>query len=49
MQGAHKINYEVYCSKHEVRMRVERRREENHLQSQRLEATLYRNFLHGGI
>jgi hypothetical protein len=45
MHGAHNVCYATYCRKHEVRMRVERRREQEYIQSQRLVADLTRNQL----
>ncbi len=42
MHGAHGISYEVYCMKHEARMRVERRREKDYVESQRMVADLDR-------
>ncbi len=36
MQSAHGVCLELYCAKHEVRMKVEQRREEDYLQSQRI-------------
>jgi hypothetical protein len=36
MQSAHGVSLEVYCAKHEVRMKVEQRREQDYLQSQRI-------------
>ncbi|MGG0717349.1 hypothetical protein ABE096_07080 [Robertmurraya massiliosenegalensis] len=45
MVGAHRVNYATYCHKHDVRMRVERRREKEYAQSQRIVADLTRNQL----
>lgn len=42
MQSAHGIGYEVYKRKHEIRMQVERRRENDYIQSRRLIADLDR-------
>lgn len=42
MQAAHGVGYEVYSLKHDVRMEVEKKREEDYLQSQRLVADLDR-------
>ncbi|WP_174728173.1 hypothetical protein [Mesobacillus harenae] len=42
MQGAHGVGYEVYSQKHEVRMKVEQKREQDYLQSQRIVADLDR-------
>ncbi|MEH7324439.1 hypothetical protein V7200_15435 [Cytobacillus firmus] len=42
MQAAHGVGYEVYSRKHDIRMEVEKRREEDYLQSQRLVADLER-------
>lgn len=42
MHGAHKVSYAVYSQKHEVRMKVEMRRERDYLQSQRIVADLDR-------
>ncbi|GAA0326874.1 hypothetical protein GCM10008967_16750 [Bacillus carboniphilus] len=36
MQQAHGIGYEVYSQKHEIRMKVERKREKDYIQSQRI-------------
>jgi hypothetical protein len=40
MHSAHGIGFEVYCNKHELRMKVERRREKEYLKSQRIIAHL---------
>lgn len=39
MHQAHGIGYEVYCQKHEVRMKVEIRREKDYFQSQHIAMT----------
>ncbi len=36
MYGAHGVGYEVYQRKHDVRMRVEKRREQDYLKSRRI-------------
>ena len=36
MHGAHGVGYEVYRRKHDVRMRVEKRREQDYLKSRRI-------------
>lgn len=36
MHAAHGVCYEVYCSKHDVRMKVEKAREKDYLKSQRI-------------
>lgn len=36
MHGAHGVGYEVYRRKHDVRMRVEKRREQDYLKSCRI-------------
>lgn len=42
MHGAHGISYEVYSIDHEARMEVEKRRERDYLQSQRMVADIDR-------
>ncbi|WML50733.1 hypothetical protein RCG23_15830 [Neobacillus sp. PS3-34] len=42
MQSAHGVGYAVYSQKHDVRMEVEQRREEDYLKSQRIVADLDR-------
>jgi hypothetical protein len=49
MHGAHKVSYATYSRKHEVRMRVERRREKEYIQSQRLVADIDRKHLNRDI
>ncbi|EIJ77888.1 hypothetical protein MGA3_16096 [Bacillus methanolicus MGA3] len=44
MQAAHGVGYEIYCRKHDVRMRVEKKREKEYLKSQRMVADLVRKF-----
>jgi hypothetical protein len=36
MHGTHGVGYEVYRRKHDVRMRVEKRREQDYLKSRRI-------------
>ncbi|UII55444.1 hypothetical protein LS684_17695 [Cytobacillus spongiae] len=42
MHGAHGVGYELYRRKHEVRMRVEQKRQEDYVESQRMIADLDR-------
>lgn len=42
MHGAHGISYEVYSIDHEARMEVEKRRERDYIQSQRMVADIDR-------
>lgn len=42
MRGAHGVGYEVYSQKHDVRMKVEERREQDYIESQRMVADLER-------
>ncbi|MCA1033883.1 MULTISPECIES: hypothetical protein [Bacillaceae] len=42
MHSAHGVGYEVYSRKHDVRMSVEKRREQDYLKSQRMVADLER-------
>jgi hypothetical protein len=42
MHGAHGISYEVYSIDHEARMEVEKKRERDYLQSQRMVADIDR-------
>jgi hypothetical protein len=48
MHGAHGIGYEVYKRKHEVRMQVEQRREQEYKESRRMIAALDRK-VHSNI
>jgi len=45
MYKAHGIGYEVYCLKHKLRMKVEKRRELDYLKSQRIVADKDRKLL----
>jgi hypothetical protein len=49
MHGAHKVSYATYSQKHEVRMRVEMRREKEYVQCQRMVADIDRKQLHRSI
>ncbi len=49
MHSAHKVTYASYSQKLEVRMKVERRREKDYIQSQRLVADLDRKQLNRQI
>ncbi|MED3573772.1 hypothetical protein ACTHO0_15080 [Cytobacillus praedii] len=40
MHGAHGVGYETYSRKHEVRMKVEKRRQEEHIKCQQMIANL---------
>lgn len=40
MHGAHGVGYETYCRKHDVRMEVEKRRQEEYVKCQQMVATL---------
>ncbi|HWO77147.1 MAG TPA: hypothetical protein VNM69_14830 [Bacillus sp. (in: firmicutes)] len=40
MFQAHGIGYEVYCQKHDVRMRVEKKREQEYIKSRHMLAHL---------
>ncbi|MBS4205225.1 hypothetical protein [Lederbergia citrea] len=42
MHGAHGVGYETYKQKHEMRMKIEKSREEEYLKSQRLISDLER-------
>ncbi|WP_180954818.1 hypothetical protein [Bacillus sp. V3-13] len=42
MHGAHGVGYETYSRKHDVRMKVEKKREEDYLRSQRMVSDLER-------
>lgn len=42
MYGAHGVGYETYSQRHEVRMKIERARQQDYLQSQRMIADLDR-------
>jgi aminoglycoside/choline kinase family phosphotransferase len=42
MHGAHGISYEVYSMNHDARMKVEKKREQDYIQSQRMVADLDR-------
>ncbi|WP_010175378.1 hypothetical protein [Bacillus coahuilensis] len=42
MFGAHGVGYEVYNRKHEVRMRIEKKREEEYRKSRRMVAAMDR-------
>ncbi|MGX1430819.1 hypothetical protein ACUXHY_002472 [Cytobacillus horneckiae] len=42
MHGAYGVGYETYCRKQDVRMQVEKKREEDHLKSQRIVADIER-------
>jgi len=42
MHGAHRVGYELYCRKHEIRMKVEKRREADYVKSQRIVADIER-------
>jgi hypothetical protein len=44
MHAAHGVGYEVYCLRHDVRMRVEKKREQDYLKCQRMVADLGRKF-----
>ncbi|MFI8576038.1 MULTISPECIES: hypothetical protein [Rossellomorea] len=48
MHGAHGIGYEVYKRKHEVRMQVEKRREQDYKESRRMIAAFDRK-VHANI
>ncbi|WP_165967162.1 hypothetical protein [Jeotgalibacillus sp. S-D1] len=48
MQGSHGVGYETYMRKHEVRMDVEMKREEDYKKGQQLIADLDSK-LHGNI
>ncbi|MGM0753673.1 MAG: hypothetical protein ACQET6_17320 [Bacillota bacterium] len=48
MHGAHGIGYEVYKRKHDVRMQVEKRREQDYKESRRMIAALDRR-VHANI
>ncbi|MCR8847657.1 hypothetical protein NQ095_04500 [Rossellomorea sp. SC111] len=48
MHGAHGIGYEVYKRKHEVRMQVEKKREQDYKQSRLMIAALDRR-VHANI
>ncbi|MGM7634224.1 hypothetical protein [Bacillus sp. Hm123] len=45
MHGAHGVGYEVYSQNHEVRMNVERQREEDYVNSRRMVAAVSRRFI----
>ncbi len=45
MHGARGVGYEVYSRKHEVRMDVERQREEEYVESRRMVADFNRKFI----
>ncbi|WP_157843170.1 hypothetical protein [Bacillus sp. FJAT-42315] len=45
MHGAHGVGYEVYSQNHEVRMDVERQREEDYINSRRMVADFSRRFI----
>jgi hypothetical protein len=42
MRGAHGVGYEVYKRKHDVRMNVEERREQDYIESRRIVSDLGR-------
>ena len=42
MYQSHGIGYEVYCQKHDVRMKVEKRREKDYILSRQMLAILDR-------
>ncbi len=42
MQGAHGVGYEVYKQKHQVRMQVEQKREQEYQESRRMISDLER-------
>ncbi|MBM7648574.1 hypothetical protein JOC78_001520 [Bacillus ectoiniformans] len=44
MHGAHGVGYEVYSQEHKVRMDVEKKREEEYIESQRMVADYNRKF-----
>ncbi|MBU8880817.1 hypothetical protein BGM26_17840 [Bacillus sp. FJAT-29790] len=46
MQGAHGVSYAVYSMKHDVRMQVEKKRQEEYLKSQQVLANLERRRIH---
>ncbi|WP_409251879.1 hypothetical protein V1502_17505 [Bacillus sp. SCS-153A] len=48
MQGAHGVGYETYKRNHDVRMRVEKRRENEYIESRRMIADLDRK-VHANI
>ncbi|WP_335870296.1 hypothetical protein [Bacillus sp. 2205SS5-2] len=48
MHAAHGVGYEVYKRKHDVRMQVEKRRENDYIQSRRIIANLDRK-VHGNL
>ncbi|EDL62958.1 hypothetical protein BSG1_14198 [Bacillus sp. SG-1] len=48
MQGAHGVGYETYKRNHDVRMRVEKRRENEYIESRRMIADLDRK-VHSNI
>lgn len=45
LHGAHGVGYEVYKRRHKIRMLVERRREREYINSQRMIADLGRKML----
>lgn len=46
MHSAHGVGYEVYSRNHDIRMKIEERREQDHLESQRLVSDLNRKSIH---
>ncbi|MDZ5472147.1 hypothetical protein SM124_10345 [Bacillus sp. 31A1R] len=42
MYSAHGVGYETYCRKHEIRMRIEKSRQQDYLKSQRMIADIGR-------
>ena len=47
MHSAHSVGYEVYSRSHAARMKVEQRREQDYLQSQRILLDIYRKAQQG--
>jgi len=45
MHSAHGVGYEVYSQKHEVRMKVEQKREREYIESRRIVADYNRRFI----
>ncbi|KAB2334763.1 hypothetical protein F7731_13425 [Cytobacillus depressus] len=42
MRGSHGVGYAMYCQKHDVRMKVEKKRQAEYMQSQRMLANFER-------